>query len=118
MGEKHAEGPHDVTKEHWANVSKVAPLPGHLLALAFEDGKVGVYDMTENLGFNCYAPLRDDGFFRRATVDGGTVVWPDDIDIAPEELYFNSVRPGTVKVPDGDFDALVGALENEAEPGD
>lgn len=83
---------HDVTKERWDYVKAVEPLEGSRLAVTFRDGKSGVYDMGPKLEYPCYAPLEDRAFFARAFVEFGTVCWPGDIDIAPEELYFNCVE--------------------------
>ena len=69
------------------DVMSVRPLPGYRLELTFEDGKCGVFDVS---------PLLDKGVFKRLTnkavydavrVENGTVVWPGDLDIAPETLY-------------------------------
>jgi hypothetical protein len=37
-----------------------------------------------------FAQLKDSPLFAKASVDYGTVVWPGDIDIAPETLYDRS----------------------------
>ena len=34
-----------------------------------------------------YAPLRNLNFFMKARVEGDSVVWNDEIDVAPEHLY-------------------------------
>lgn len=73
------------------DVVEVAALDGYRLALAFEDGRRGVFDMGRYLGTPLFAPLRSPALFRRAFVDEGTVAWPGDIDIAPERLWSDCV---------------------------
>lgn len=44
-----------------------------------------------------FEPLRDRAFFRRlrADAEAGTIVWPNDADIAPETLYARAQRQAT-----------------------
>lgn len=66
------------------------PTAGYRVRVAFEDGTVGEIDLAylaERGGV--FAPLQDAEFFRRLRADeeAGTIVWPNDADIAPETLY-------------------------------
>lgn len=79
----------DITRDRWSYVRDAKPLAGHRMALAFEDGRRGVYDMTPLLGWPVYGRLTDPATFGAMRVEGGTVAWPGDIDISPEELYFH-----------------------------
>lgn len=61
----------------------------HLLEITFSNGvrkRVNVLPLLEG---PVVEPLRDPSFFARVTVDPvvGTVVWPNEADIAPEALY-------------------------------
>jgi uncharacterized protein DUF2442 len=67
----------------------------HLVRVAFEDGLVGEVDLAYLLDYGgVFEPLRDPGFFRRLRLDpgAGTIVWPNDADIAPETLYEHASR--------------------------
>lgn len=68
-------------------VNHVQPHSDYTLRITFEDGSVRVYDARPLLAKPIYAPLQDTAFFMRAKAECGTVVWSDEIDIAPEHLY-------------------------------
>jgi len=66
------------------------PTEGYNVHVVFEDGTAGEVDLSylpERGGV--FAPLQDADYFRRlqADADAGTIVWPNDADIAPETLY-------------------------------
>jgi hypothetical protein len=60
---------------------------GHRIHLAFNDSSEGTVDFEQWLNGPVFEPLKDPKFFRRFFVEGGTVVWPNGADIAPETLY-------------------------------
>ena len=73
------------------HVASVNPEAGFALVLGFSNGEQRRFDMNAYLDFPVYHRLQNPGFFALAKVDGGTVVWPGDIDIAPETLYARSL---------------------------
>jgi hypothetical protein len=64
---------------------------GHRIRLAFDDGAQGTVNFRRWLKGPVFEPLRDPDYFRRFHLDGGTVVWPNGADIAPETLYASVV---------------------------
>ncbi len=71
-------------------VTAVEALGGHRLRLSFADGVGGVVDLDYLLGRGpIFEPLRDPDYFAQVRVDseGGTIVWPNGADVAPETLY-------------------------------
>ena len=72
-------------------VRSVKPTPDFLLRLVFSNGKQRQFDMRPYLHYPVFRRLENPGFFSLARIDYGTVVWPGDIDIAPETLYDCSV---------------------------
>lgn len=71
-------------------VCSVHPESDYTLHLRFADGSQRVYDARGLLDEGPFLPLRDVELFLEARVEFGTVVWSDDIDIAPEHLYEHS----------------------------
>ena len=62
----------------------------HTLLLVFENGEKRRFDMKPWLDQKPFSRLQDSPLFLKATVAHGTVVWPGNIDIAPETLWDES----------------------------
>jgi hypothetical protein len=60
---------------------------GHRIRLVFGDGREKTVDFGRWLSGPVFEPLKDEQYFRRFFIEGGTVGWPNGADIAPETLY-------------------------------
>ncbi len=70
------------------DVVEIEPRSGHSYLIVFDDGTRAVIDFSEYLDRGpMFAPLKDPAYFRQATIAGGTIAWPNGVDIAPETLY-------------------------------
>lgn len=74
------------------DVVKVEAKLDYTLLLEFENGEKRIFDMAPYMDKRPFAQLKGSPLFGKASVDYGTVVWPGNIDIAPETLYDRS-RP-------------------------
>lgn len=68
-------------------VKEVLPKEDYTLLITFADGAKNVYNARPLLGKAIYSSLKNLDFFLCAKAECGTVVWNDDVDIAPEHLY-------------------------------
>jgi hypothetical protein len=68
-------------------VKDVAPQRDYTLLITFINGEKRIYNARPLLNKAIYSSLRNIGFFMKAKASCGTVIWDDDIDIAPEHLY-------------------------------
>jgi hypothetical protein len=57
------------------------------LRVVFNDGTENTIDFAQWLDGPMFEALKVPEFFARYSLDGGTVVWPNGADIAPETLY-------------------------------
>jgi hypothetical protein len=75
---------------HWTVVS-AQHLDGYRLAVTFADGTSGVVDLARHVrAGGVFARLADVNTFKKFSInpDFGTICWGDDLDIAPETLYY------------------------------
>lgn len=71
------------------------PSGGYTVHVRFEDGLSADVDLSYLLDYGgVFEPLRDLEYFRRLRADSeaGTIVWPNEADIAPETLYARAQR--------------------------
>ena len=71
-------------------VTEAFPHDDYTIELSFADGSQRIFDARGLLSEPFFALLNSLPFFMKAHADCGTVVWNDEIDIAPEHLYENS----------------------------
>lgn len=72
------------------DVINVIPKDNYILHLTFQNEEQKEFDCKPLLDWKVYEPLRNIEFFKKAHVKYGTVVWNENIDIAPESLYLES----------------------------
>lgn len=73
--------------EELHDIVSANPLEGYKVAVVFDTGERGVFDCTRYLDKPYWRKLNDIAFFNRVRVDYGTLVWPEDVDIGPEDVW-------------------------------
>lgn len=68
----------------------VKPNGNFTLQLTFDNGEQRIFDATAYLKYPAFQALQSISLFMQARVAHHTVVWNDEIDIAPESLYLES----------------------------
>jgi hypothetical protein len=79
-------------------VTKAQYTKEYKLALTFSDGLSAEVDFSEWIEkYPFFSPLRDLAYFKKLSVDGWTVIWPNGADIAPETLHEIALRNSRVQ---------------------
>ena len=73
------------------DVIAVQTRPEFQLDLEFKNGERRRFDMRPLLAMKPWNRIALPAVFERVRVDHGTLVWPGEIDVAPETLYDDSV---------------------------
>jgi hypothetical protein len=60
------------------------------ILLTFENGEKREFDCATLIDQKPFQVFEDKNYFKRAKIEYGTLVWPNEIDIAPETLYICS----------------------------
>jgi len=68
----------------------VTPNGNYTLNLTFNNGEQRIFDATTYLKYPAFHALKSISLFMQARVEHHTVVWNDEIDMAPESLYLES----------------------------
>jgi uncharacterized protein DUF2442 len=75
-------------------IRAVTPLEGRSVLLTLSDGTDVERDLTDLLDGPVFVRIAaEDAVFRRVRAIDGTLVWPGDVDIAPETLIWDGPTP-------------------------
>jgi len=66
--------------------------PGYRLQVTFMDGSTGWVDLSlwlrsRRIDGSVFEALREEDFFKFATVELGAITWPNGADLSPDALY-------------------------------
>lgn len=62
-------------------------LNDYKILLTFENGEIREFDCEALIDQKPFQVFQDKNYFRRAKIEYGTLIWPNEIDIAPDTLY-------------------------------
>lgn len=75
-------------------VTKATHIRNFVIATRFDDGTEKYVDVSQWFRGPVFKALKDSTFFKKFFIEGGTLAWPNGVDIAPEALYKAAdVRP-------------------------
>jgi hypothetical protein len=69
------------------HIDEAQHIAEHRVFLRFNDGMAGEADLSQSLTGPIFEPLRDVEYFRRFSLEGHTLAWPNGADFAPEYLH-------------------------------
>ena len=58
-----------------------------IVSARFDDGTEKNIDISQWFKGPVFEALKDPKFFKKFFIEGGTLAWPNGVDIAPETLY-------------------------------
>jgi hypothetical protein len=73
-------------------VINAIPLNDYKVSLVFETGEKKVFDVAPYISGDWFGKLKDYTYFKSVHVAGNTIQWAGGQDIAPHELYDDSVH--------------------------
>jgi hypothetical protein len=79
-------------------LTKIKPLENYKLEVEFIDGVHGFVEMKQLImsqKAGIFANLRDINIFNQAHLEHGAVIWPGEIDLAPDAMHDEIKQHGT-----------------------
>lgn len=81
------------------HIIKAEYIEGYKIRIEFNDGRIGEVDLQETI-INDRRPifnqLKDMSLFKNFKVKYDSLAWPNELDIAPEYLYFQSFKNDSI----------------------
>ena len=77
-------------KHRSVRVKKAEPLEDYRAYLIFDDGLEGEVDLAEFIfdQKGLFEALKETNYFKKMSVDETTICWPNEVDLAPDTLYW------------------------------
>lgn len=72
-------------------ILKVKALEEYKLLLEFENGEEKIFDMEKYINQKFYQKLKNRKYFENVRSLGNTIEWENGEDVAPENLYYDSI---------------------------
>jgi len=73
--------------DYLPQVIRARYVSGFVVSARFDDGTEKHIDVSQWFKGPVFKPLKDLKFFKKFFIEGGTLAWPNGVDIAPEALY-------------------------------
>ena len=70
---------------------RVTPLENYRLLIEFDTKEIKMLDIKPFIKGIFYEPLLNEDYFKMVHCDGYTIVWPNEQDICPDNVYSESV---------------------------
>lgn len=68
------------------DVTNFEILADYNIKVTLSSGKTGIFNAAPYLDRGIFAELKDYEYFRRARIEFGTIVWPNEQDFSPETI--------------------------------
>ncbi|MFZ4536867.1 DUF2442 domain-containing protein [Propionivibrio sp.] len=68
----------------------VSSFSDYTLKVTFNNGEIRIFNATPYLAYPAFEPLKAISLFMQARIAHNTVVWNEEVDMAPESLYLES----------------------------
>ena len=78
--------------EELHQILSAKPIDDTRIRVKFDTGVYGVFDCSPYMKEKYWACLKSPSYFRQVKADCGMLCWPNDIDIAPEDVWEDSIK--------------------------
>ncbi len=69
-------------------------LPDYNIKVTLSNGDIGIFNVTPYLEKGIFRELKDYTYFKRAKIEYGTIVWPNEQDFSPDTIKIRMKKIG------------------------